>query len=616
MKSLPSKAILILLLLPVALFLLRALPPAKITQEHQSQFDVHEFSALPVLMNGRIKPLDTIARNSLLALHGKSKLKLPAGPDGKRPPALTPQAWFMDVLMRAEVADQYPLFLVENVELQELLTADQEKAPGKYYSFIEVSRQQSEYVPVAEQASELDATQRSPYQRAVVRLYRNVQHYYQLKNSICSEGSEQFSRELASLEKSFLLEDKELKKTIYTQFTNYFGFVEQRAKLYLIPDETNTSWQTSGQAGKRALAEKNIHPTLMLWAQLRDAYRHTAPEAFQSYLGQYQTFLEQTDGPALYSPTRIKTEVLFNRISPFSRAMEIYVYLFLLLLIFWLSGKPPLYRVTHLLFLFAVILHTTGLIARIYLQGRPPVTNLYSSAIFVGWGCILLSLPLERMMKSGIGYAVGAILGFSTLLIAYHLSFDGDTMEMMQAVLDSNFWLATHVIVITLGYSAMFVAGILGIIYIVRTLTATEQAKQDAKALTTLTFGVVCFALLFSFTGTVLGGIWADQSWGRFWGWDPKENGALMIVIWNAVILHARLAGMIRDRGLALCAIGGNIITAFSWFGVNMLGVGLHSYGFMDRAFWWLIGFTLSQLVIILFGYFWGLHKSSLDHTS
>jgi len=139
-------------------------------------------------------------------------------------------------------------------------------------------------------------------------------------------------------------------------------------------------------------------------------------------------------------------------------------------------------------------------------------------------------------MKSGIGYAVGAILGFSTLHTAYHLSFDGDTMKMMQPVLR---------------------------------------------------------------------GISADQSWGRFWEWDPKENGALMIVIWNAVILHVRLAGMIRDRGLALCAISGNIITAFSWFGVNMLGVGLHSYGFMDRAFWWLIGFALSQLLIILFGYLW-----------
>ena len=107
-----------------------------------------------------------------------------------------------------------------------------------------------------------------------------------------------------------------------------------------------------------------------------------------------------------------------------------------------------------------------------------------------------------------------------------------------------------------------------------------------------MVYGIVCFATLFSFVGTVLGGIWADQSWGRFWGWDPKENGALLIVLWNAIILHARWGGLVRERGLMNLAIFGNIVTAFSWFGVNMLGIGLHSYGFMDAAFKWLMLFN------------------------
>jgi cytochrome c biogenesis factor len=115
-----------------------------------------------------------------------------------------------------------------------------------------------------------------------------------------------------------------------------------------------------------------------------------------------------------------------------------------------------------------------------------------------------------------------------------------------------------------------------------------------------MVYGVVCFATLFSFVGTVLGGIWADQSWGRFWGWDPKENGALLIVLWCALILHARWGGFIRQRGLMAMAIFGNAITAFSWFGVNMLGVGLHSYGFMDKAFPWLLGFVILQAVMVL----------------
>jgi hypothetical protein len=124
-----------------------------------------------------------------------------------------------------------------------------------------------------------------------------------------------------------------------------------------------------------------------------------------------------------------------------------------------------------------------------------------------------------------------------------------------------------------------------------------------------MVYGIVCFATLFSFVGTILGGIWADQSWGRFWGWDPKENGALLIVLWNAIILHARWGGLVRQRGLMVMTVFGNIVTSWSWFGVNMLGIGLHSYGFMESAFPWLIIFCASQLSFMALGllphHFW-----------
>jgi len=209
-------------------------------------------------------------------------------------------------------------------------------------------------------------------------------------------------------------------------------------------------------------------------------------------------------------------------------------------------------------------------------------------------------------------------------------------------VLDTNFWLSTHVVAVTLGYASTFVAGLLAILYIalglLTPILSTKLGKREAaalvavgtatggvvgaaaagavaraaakrpgeldigKALAKMVYGIVCFATLFSFTGTVLGGIWADQSWGRFWGWDPKENGALIIVLWNAVILHARWGGLIKDRGLMTMAVFGNVVTSFSWFGVNMLGIGLHSYGFMDAAFKWLMAFVGSQLLIIALG--------------
>ena len=181
-------------------------------------------------------------------------------------------------------------------------------------------------------------------------------------------------------------------------------------------------------------------------------------------------------------------------------------------------------------------------------------------------------------------------------------------MEMMRAVLDSNFWLATHVVTITIGYSTTFLAGFLGIAYVFSMLFRTvvkssSKGKDLDRTLVSMIFGITCFSLFFSLVGTVLGGIWADQSWGRFWGWDAKENGALLIVIWNAIILHARWAGIAKIRGLSALAILGNVVTAWSWFGTNMLGVGLHSYGFMDKAFVPLMAFIGSQVAIIVLAY-------------
>jgi hypothetical protein len=201
------------------------------------------------------------------------------------------------------------------------------------------------------------------------------------------------------------------------------------------------------------------------------------------------------------------------------------------------------------------------------------------------------------------------------LIIAHHLALNGDTMEMLQAVLDTNLWLSTHVVVVTAGYASMFVAGLLAIIYIVRGFFTRTLTAGTAQALGRMVYGIVCFATLFSFVGTILGGIWADQSWGRFWGWDPKENGALLIVLWNATILHARWGGMIKERGLMAMAIFGNIVTSFSWFGVNMLGIGLHSYGWMDKAFPWLMAFDASQVALIVIAIlpsrFWASFKQT-----
>src|SRR5262249_48918872 len=172
------------------------------------------------------------------------------------------------------------------------------------------------------------------------------------------------------------------------------------------------------------------------------------------------------------------------------------------------------------------------------------------------------------------------VTGFASMFLALHLAGSGDTLEMMQAVLDTNFWLATHVTVVTFGYVATVVAGAIGILYVLFGVLTPWLNRKFAKALGQMLYGVLCFATLLSFTGTVLGGIWADQSWGRFWGWDPKENGALLIVIWNALILHARWSGLAKMPGIAVMSVFGIMVVGWSGLGTNQLGIGLHAYGF------------------------------------
>ena len=291
--------------------------------------------------------------------------------------------------------------------------------------------------------------------------------------------------------------------------------------------------------------------------------------------------------------------------------MVLYLAALLLVFLSWVVWPEVFRRSAFTLLFLAFGVHTAGLVFRILLQGRPPVTNLYSSAVFVGWVAVLLGIFLERISRRGFGSLVAAATGFCTLIIAHHLTAQGDTMEMMRAVLDSNFWLATHVVTITIGYGGTFLAGALAHIAIFRRLGAASPDAESSRVLEGMTYGVVCFSLFFSFVGTVLGGIWADQSWGRFWGWDPKENGALLIVLWNAIILHARWGKYVGDRGLMVMAVFGNIVTSLSWFGVNMLGIGLHSYGFMDKAFFWLAAFVVSQIFVMLLAAF---PRSSAAH--
>jgi ABC-type transport system involved in cytochrome c biogenesis permease subunit len=586
-----------------ALVVLGGLRSSKI----DSDFDLAAFAELPVQVGGRIKPLDSVARNTLLILSARQKVVTDEGL------TLSPIEWFLDLTMRPELADTYPVFKIEfpdDLGLVGLAVQGQ-----RYYSF-------NELLPFSEELRRLYGEinpapeLRSPYEKQIADINNGLMRYHRVMHSLHPIGGAERLDRLVDEYQSYLATiqpgmvelrkqqageefDAALLKRFITFADDYLK-LSTTAHLRVVPPpppvDPLEDWKNIGLELLDVMKGKPLSPYVTSYASLTMAYRSADAEQFNREVSELrERFIADFPGDI----SRVHYERVFNALQPFYISMQLYVLIFLAVCISWLRWPKELAQAAFWVLVIAFLIHTSGLVSRMYIQGRPPVTNLYSSAVFVGWGAVLLGILIEKFFKNGIGAAMASLVGFCTLIIAHHLAMTGDTLEMMRAVLDSNFWLATHVVIITFGYSAIFLAGALAILFILLGVFSTRFNKDTARSLSAMVYGIICFGTLFSLVGTILGGIWADQSWGRFWGWDPKENGALMIVIMGAIYLHARWGGICKERGLMALAICGNIITAWSWFGTNMLPVGLHSYGRMDSAYAWLIGFVLAQVLLI-----------------
>lgn len=586
-------------------------PPEGVTAG--GEYDLDAFGSLPIVYEGRTKPMDTLARNSLMIISkrttfverledGKTAPGVESeGPgaydDGietKRQPAIR---WLADVMARPNIAFEHRVFRIENEDVLNTLGLEQRK--GLRYAFNEFNNDKALKAldAAANDARRKKSSERDLYDTKILEIAEAVHLFHRLMGTHDIPNIQDMSSVINSLQR------------FRTQLER-FDLVHTVA-----PASLDGKWQPFLPAllhnRLSGVPAPELAPVLELMKDydadaenLQSMYVILASYAlgdagrFNNEIDSYRARIARTFGPAAQ---RANVEVVFNRVAPFYDAAVLYWLIFGIACLSLMAWGPTLRSTGFWLMFAAFVFHTMSLLTRMYLQERWGVfvTNLYSSAVFVGWGVVLLTLILERIFRNGLATIAGAMIGGTTAIVAHGLSTDGDTLTQLQAVLDTNFWLATHVTTVTYGYAAVFLAGAFGIIYILAGLLSTELADRQFRLnLGRMMYGVLCFAVFLSFTGTVLGGIWADQSWGRFWGWDPKENGALMIVLWAAMILHARWGGMIQLRGIAVLCVLGNIIVAWSWFGVNMLGVGLHSYGFMGSAPFWLMLFAISQLII------------------
>ena len=608
------------------------------------KLDLTAVAGLPVQDGGRFKPLDSVARVDLRLITHKESFTDDKGA------ARLPIKWLMDAASAERdpgPAGKYPLFRVENDQVLSLL--ELKRRDGLRYSFAEFGPRSAEFDAAARAA---DKKRRAAgaggppldlFENQLLEVRRHLEIYLEVWNGVTPKG--------------LLPPDKPGGEwRTYSEVRKAATDAARKAAVAKLQAEgVPTDLDQMTTAHKRRVLEvfeaaqadeMARDPAYAGWTAVLDAYRANDPVRFDAAVGDFKAIGEAAlvADPAnrgwmdrqfgLDHRNRVRLEQFLNRTALFYTCIPMYVLAGGLGLASWVALLvfPPssrYFRRTALwLMLATVLVHGFTLLARMYLLDRPLVfvTNLYSTAVFIGFGAAVIGLLVERVLPLGLGVVVGSVVGFATCILAHNLATTGDTLDVMQAVLDTNFWLATHVTTINLGYAASYLAGVVGLVYLVmaalphaavlgRPVTvgtgAAARTLELGKVVGQVLYGVVCLALLLSLVGTVLGGIWGDQSWGRFWGWDPKENGALLIVLWNALILHARWCGLVRDKGVAVLALAGNMIVTWSYFGTNQLGVGLHAYGFNKELvtlcqYLWLSHAALIGLALLPWQAIWG----------
>ncbi len=600
------------------LILLALLPGAALAQEIIGE--------LPVQHQGRIKPLDTFARVHLLAFSGK-----------RSPKGATPEQWLLDVLTHPDGSSPMRVFKIRSPEV--VIALGLPEREDRLYSYSEMVEAIGPQEGSLRELLQREEEERTYVENQLVEAYRNVLRYQEI------------SRSASCLLPLLKIEDPELARETglptdqlisYRTLVRHFGVIRghldtlghlpqdqwsdaQKALvrlvnavnriqedrfahiLSIIPPESSedidatkwlSPWEVVGTAQDTGLAAKILDGWETLLAARRNDDQASENEAAIEVRAAIRGALPDS------RLERIDLENWYNRMDLFYKSVAFYILAFLLLATSWMIA-PRLLRNTALISLgLGVALHIAGLICRMIIMGRAPVSTLYESVVFVGMVAALTGAVVELMRRDGYGILLGSIAGAVLHFVGFGKSADGDTMGMLVAVLNSNFWLATHVVTITIGYGCSLVAGLAGHLYLI--LRAFRpQAKARLDVLSRNMGGLTVVALFFTLFGTILGGIWADQSWGRFWGWDPKENGALLIVMWQLMLLHGRHTALFRPRGFAFGLVINNIIVALAWFGVNLLNIGLHTYGFAGNV---ATNLAIFCLVELLFGVlFYGL---------
>lgn len=536
-----------------------------------SSFLVERAGGMAVQDGGRLKPVSTYAGFHLLRTLGKRSFSIHT-PEGKK--KITPVEWMLDCMFRPELAEQYPVFLVNREEVVTQLHLPDQADKRKKYSYAQIAEHWQEMTRAVREIRMLGEGNLTEAQKEILALSRNfdVVRGWMLGSRIMLEDPSAMGR---------------------MEFPQWFPSVQRNGEhsWTAVPDKSTGAFL--------AMASLLERKALGMEGKEADGLRMKAEGLLLEKLA------EPNEAASAGERHSLEREIFYYRLDPLYLSLAVFVAAFVCLLLcalFRPSASAPLWRrflrpggfsLAWLLGAAGTGVLVAALAIRVMITMRSPVGNTYETIAFIACMGVLCALVAELFSKKGIVLAAGLLLGALScqMGILYESSQAVDHMDPLVAILRSNFLLSTHVITIVLGYAAGLLAAVLSHVYLLAVPLRLIGRKTE-QSLDRMAYGILCFSLVFTLVGTVFGGIWGNESWGRFWGWDPKENGALMIVLWQLIMLHARKAGWLSPWRLHFGNVVGGVIIAFAWWGVNMLGVGLHSYGFtsgrdaLDVFYW------------------------------
>ncbi|HZS17793.1 MAG TPA: cytochrome c biogenesis protein CcsA [Candidatus Udaeobacter sp.] len=517
-----------------------------------ANLDLKQWGLLAIQDGGRRKPIDTFAKEALIRITGRSTHTDKAG---RR---WTPNDFILSALLETHDWKNEPMILISTGQLVEQLGLDKAQ---RRFSFAQLS----ESTGLQRLATEAQALKRA--EKPLTRAQQEA-------------------------------------LTVNDRLALLAGVMDGRALLILpAPMNETDPWLAPTLNGSKYYSDAQLAPVHTGLQTVVKSYLQGDGFNLSRGANQLRQNLRALS-PSIYpSEKQLRLEYFYNHFEAFYRAIWCYgIALIVLITAHFRKHGRALQNVGVSVAILGLLFQAAGIVMRCLIAGRPPVTNMYESIIWVSFAVSFFGMVFFARYRAPVYLLAALPVTLIALLLVHQMPIAmPSSIDPLVPVLRDNFWLTIHVLTITLSYAAFALAMGFGHILLWRYARNPAAARADAPMHFWL-YRVLQLGVLLLAAGTILGGVWANYSWGRFWGWDPKETWALIALLCYILTLHGRLAGWWTQFGLAVASVVCFLAVLMAWYGVNfVLGKGLHSYGFGIGGETYVATFVALDLLFVAF---------------